>query len=139
MQDVTLTLPMLPDMELTASKTASAMGEHIRMSRDKIDEVQMAVVEATINAFEHSRADDGKVIIHFQVLGNDEDPTGLQITVTDSGIGIADDKLPQLGNGAQPPKLQQRGHGLRIISGLMDEVDIRSDDHGTTVVMTKMR
>ena len=46
MQDVTLTLPMLPDMELTASKTACAMGEHIRMSQDKIDEIQMAVVEA---------------------------------------------------------------------------------------------
>lgn len=139
MQDVTLTLPMLPDMELTASKTASAMGEHIQMSRDKIDEVQMAVVEATINAFEHSGADDGKVMIHFQVLGSGQDPTGLQITVADSGIGISDDKLPQLGNGTRPSKLQQRGHGLRIIRGLMDEVDIRTDDHGTTVVMTKMR
>jgi anti-sigma regulatory factor (Ser/Thr protein kinase) len=139
MQDVTLTLPMIQDMELTASRTASAMGEHIRMSRDKIDEVQMAVVEATINAFEHSRAVDGKVSIHFQVLGTEEDPTGLQITVKDAGIGIANDKLPKLGNGGQPAKLQQRGHGLRIIYGLMDEVDVRSDDHGTTVVMMKLR
>lgn len=139
MQDVTLTLPMLPDMELTASKTACAMGEHIRMSRDKIDEVQMAVVEATINAFEHSGSAERKVHIHFHVLGTDQDPSGLQITVTDSGIGIPNGKLPDLGPDGQPPRLQQRGHGLRIINGLMDEVDIRSNDQGTTVIMTKMR
>ena len=36
------------------------------------------------------------------------------------------------------PLPQKRGHGLRIISGLMDSVDIRSDDQGTTVVMTKL-
>lgn len=139
MQDVTLTLPMLPDMELTASKTACAMGEHIRMSRDKIDEIQMAVVEATINAFEHSGASDHKVSIHFHVLGTESDPTGLQIVVTDAGIGIADDKLPDLGEDGKPSGLQQRGHGLRIINGLMDQVDIRSDAKGTTVIMTKMR
>ena len=97
MQDVTLTLPMLPDMELTASKTACAMGEHIRMSQDKIDEVQMAVVEATINAFEHSGAPDRKVSIHFHVFGEDGDDVGLQITVTDTGIGIPDGKIPKPG------------------------------------------
>ena len=141
MQDVTLTLPMLPDMELTASKTACAMGEHIRMSHDKIDEIQMAVVEATINAFEHSGAPDRKVSIHFHVLGKKHEPTGLRITVTDTGIGIPDDKLPRPENdGGRPPRLpQKRGHGLRIIDGLMDEVDIRTDDHGTTIVMTKLR
>jgi anti-sigma regulatory factor (Ser/Thr protein kinase) len=139
MQDVTLTLPMLPDMELTASKTACAMGEHIRMSRDKIDEIQMAVVEATINAFEHSGASDHKVSIHFHVLGTEGDPTGLQIVVTDTGMGIPDDKLPRMGEDGKPSGLQQRGHGLRIINGLMDQVDIRSDDQGTTIIMTKMR
>ena len=140
MQDVTLTLPMLPDMELTASKTASAMGEHIRMSRDKIDEIQMAVVEATINAFEHSGSADRKVRIHFHVLGTEGDPTGLQITVTDHGIGIPDGKLPMPRNDGRKtaPLPQKRGHRLRIINGLMDSVDIRSDEQGTTVVMTKL-
>ena len=138
MQDVTLTLPMLPDMELTASKTACAMGEHIRMSQDKIDEIQMAVVEATINAIEHSDASDRKVNIHFHVLEPDGQAAGLRITVSDAGSGIPQDKLPS--DGDQPPRFPKpRGHGLRIINGLMDEVDIRTDAHGTTVVMTKMR
>lgn len=138
MQDVTLTLPMLPDMELTASKTACAMGEHIQLSQDKIDEIQMAVVEATINAIEHSDAVDRKVNIHFHVLAPDGEPSGLQITVSDAGTGIPAEKMPK-SDGSPPRVLEQRGHGLRIISGLMDAVDIRTDDHGTTIVMTKMR
>lgn len=142
MQDVTLTLPMLPDMELTASKTACAMGEQIHMSRDKIDEVQMAVVEATINAFEHSGSSDRKVSIHFHVLGTKADPQGLRITVSDSGMGIPEGKLPTPGDDGGDPNLklpQKRGHGLKIINGLMDQVVIRSNAEGTTIVMTKMR
>ncbi len=148
MQDVTLTLPMLDDMELTASKTACAMGEHIRMSQDKIDEIQAAVIEATINAFEHSAAPDQKVSIHFHVLGADNEPQGLQITVRDAGVGIPENKMPKAEAeddakpAALPKKLtlpQKRGFGLLIINGLMDEVNIRSDSQGTTVVMKKMR
>ena len=141
MQDVTLTLPMLDDMELTASKTACAMGEHIRMSQDKIDEIQAAVIEATINAFEHSAAPDQKVSIHFHVLGADNDPQGLQITVRDAGVGIPENKLPKPEDEDRKPLTlpQKRGFGLKIINGLMDEVNIRSDSQGTTVVMKKMR
>ena len=141
MQQVTLTLPMLPDMELTASKTACAMGEHIGMSQDKIEEVQMAVVEACINAFEHSRADDREVEMQLQVLGKDQAPTGLQIIIQDSGIGFSAEKVKKkrrLGQSSDNLP-RKRGHGLRIIDGLMDEVEIRSDDEGTTVIMRKMR
>ena len=133
---------MLPDMELTASKTACAMSEHIRMSPDKIDEIQMAVVEACLNAFEHSEAPDRKVNIHFMVLGSDDDPEGIQITISDSGVGFSPDLIKRRREKAKenrPKAPQKRGYGLQIINGLMDEVDIMSSDDGTTVVMRKMR
>ncbi|MEO1085237.1 MAG: ATP-binding protein [Acidobacteriota bacterium] len=136
MQQLTLTLPMIPDMELTASKTAGALGEHIGMSRDKIDEVRMAVVEACINAFEHSGAREREVHMRLLVLGEDADPRGLEITIQDKGIGF----LPtEIVASKTPDLLQQRGHGLRIIHGLMDDVQIQSDSDGTTVTMTKLR
>ncbi len=139
MQQVKLTLPMIPDMELTASKTACALGEQIGLSADKIDEVQMAVVEACINAFEHSSAADREVKILLQVLASDGEPVGLQITISDHGVGFSSDKLPN-DETEQPRRLpRKRGHGLKIISGLMDDVDIRSNKSGTTVVMRKMR
>lgn len=137
-QHITLTLPMIPNMELTASKTAGALGEHIGMSRDKIDEVQMAVVEACINAFEHSGSDDREVQIQMFVLGEDKDPQGLEIMIRDHGVGFSPQDVTAQ-NGPVSTVPQKRGYGLRIIHGLMDEVDIRSDAEGTTVTMKKLR
>jgi len=137
MQQIKLTLPMIPDMELTASKTAGALGEHIGMSRDKIDEVQMAVVEACINAFEHSRAPEREVQIRLSVLGRDDEPRGLQIIIRDCGRGFDHEEAIQQGTSVSA--MQKRGHGLRIIHGLMDEVDISSDAGGTIVTMKKLR
>ena len=81
MQQVRLTLPMIPNMELTASKTACAMGEQIGLSADKIDEVQMAVVEACINAFEHSDAADREVHVLLEVLGVSDEGGSLRVNV----------------------------------------------------------
>ena len=135
-QEVNLTLPIRPNMEMTASKTATSLAESMGMSADKIDEVRMAVVEACINAFEHSRAEDGRVYITFQVL---EKGKLLQITVQDNGIGFEPDEL-------KTPKIEdklkaarKRGGGIQIIKGLMDEVEIQSSDHGTSVVMRTHR
>ncbi len=84
LREVTLTLPMAPDMEVAASKTATALAEFMRMSPDKIDEVRLAVVEACINAFEHSHARDHKVYITFAVIG-DREPEKLEIRVARPG------------------------------------------------------
>ena len=139
MQQVRLTLPMIPNMELTASKTACAMGEQIGLSADKIDEVQMAVVEACINAFEHSGSADREVHVLLQVLGVGDEPRGLQITIQDAGIGFSPDKIPPRVADETAKVPPQRGYGLKIIDGLMDDVVIQSGAEGTKVVMRKMR
>ncbi|MEM6455309.1 MAG: ATP-binding protein [Acidobacteriota bacterium] len=136
---ITLTLPMAADMELTASKTACALGEHIRMSADKVDEVRMAVVEACINAFEHSKAENEQVRIDFRVLGDESEPDGLEIAVRDSGVGFMPDQVAEPAIEEKLKSNRKRGWGLKIIGGLMDEVNIESDEHGTVVTMRKMR
>ncbi|MEL7058916.1 MAG: ATP-binding protein [Acidobacteriota bacterium] len=137
MQPVTLTLPMITDMELTASHTAGALGRQIGMASDQIDEIKQAVVEACINAFEHSGAIRREVVVQLDVLGTDDAPEGMRISVRDFGTGFNLDR-------ARNPRGERlvdlkRGHGLRIIEGLMDEIHIESDGGGTTVVMTKLR
>jgi serine/threonine-protein kinase RsbW len=138
LREVTLTLPMAPDMEVAASKTATALAEFMRMSPEKIDEVRLAVVEACINAFEHSHAKDHKVHITFAVIGERE-PEKLEIRVADQGVGFRPERV-------EPPRIaeklkaaRKRGWGLKIIEGLMDEVEIDSNLDGTTVVMRKLR
>ena len=138
LREVTLTLPMVADMEIAAGKTASAMAEFMGLGPDKIDEVRMAVVEACINSFEHSAADDKRVYLTFAVTGGAE-PERLQIAVRDTGRGFEPSEVIE-------PKIEEklkaerkRGWGLKIIRGLMDEVEINSDTEGTTILMVKYR
>jgi serine/threonine-protein kinase RsbW len=136
---VTLTLPMAPDMEVAASKAAVSVARSMEMSGDKIDEVRHAVVEACINAIEHSHADDRKVHLTMRILA-DADPQVLEIEVRDGGQGFETESIKGRKSGtAEVPQLRKRGWGLKIIQSLMDEVHIESDDHGTTVVMRKSR
>ncbi|HYU33341.1 MAG TPA: ATP-binding protein [Thermoanaerobaculia bacterium] len=128
MTRVKLDLPMVPDAELEASKTAMKLAESIQMSPDRIDEVGGAVVEACINAIMYSHSE--KVFVTIEVLG-DQDPEKLRITVQDTGVGFSPEN---------PAKRPGGGFGLEIIRGLMDEVEIHSVlGEGTTVVMSKMR
>lgn len=139
LREVTLALPMVPEMEIEASKTATAIAESIRMSPDRIDEVRMAVVEACINALEHSHATDREVYVTFQVLGEGGDPDKLRIMVRDTGIGFSPDVVEEPTITGKLKAVRKRGWGLKIIRGLMDEVEILSGADGTTVVMSKMR
>jgi serine/threonine-protein kinase RsbW len=136
---VELALPMVPEMEIEASRTATAIAEWIGMSPDRIDEVRMAVVEACINALEHSHASDREVYVTFQVLGEEGDPEKLRIMVRDTGIGFSPDVVEEPTIAGKIKAVRKRGWGLKIIRGLMDEVEILSGADGTTVVMSKMR
>ena len=130
-----MTFPMAPEMELLACEKASAVARSMGMSQDKIDEIKMAVIEACLNALEHSQANTREFHVTFSVLGHEE-PEALQITVRDSGVGFE-----PAGRGARKGQLalSKRGWGLSIIEGLMDEVRIESGAGGTTVVMCKAR
>src|SRR5262245_56733434 len=140
LREVTLTLPMLPDMEVAASKTATAMAEYMQMTPDRIDEVRMAVIEACINAFEHSHAEDHKVYMTFEVLGDDGEPELLRISVRDTGVGFEPQAQTKPRIEDKLKASRRRGWGLSIIRGLMDDVAIESETGGgTTVVMSKRR
>jgi len=131
---VELTLPIIPDMELAAIKTADVIAKHMDLGEEKSAEIGMALIEATINAFEHSGSDSGNVEIHFVI----QDDT-LVIKVTDKGRGFdqSNVKIPKI-----EEKLgsdHKRGWGLQLIQELMDTVEFESSSEGTTVTMTKKK
>ena len=140
LKEVTVTLRMAPEMELEACEKASAIAESMSMSPDKIDAVKMAVIEACLNACEHSKAERREIEMVFSILGVDE-PERLQITVRDGGVGFgAEEGGKSAADKDEESKvLHKRGWGLQIIEGLMDEVLIESGSSGTTVVMVKAR
>ncbi len=130
--DVDLIIPMIPDMELTASKTAEAVGEFMELDKDKIDEIKLALIEACINAIEHSKSEDRRVSINFEI-GEEE----LTLYISDRGKGFDLVKVhEELGRGA---RADRRGWGLKIMEELMDRVEVNSDESGTMITMIKRR
>ena len=59
---VELTLPILPDMELAATKTAEVVSKHMGLNEEQTAEISMALIEACINAFEHSKTKEIDVL-----------------------------------------------------------------------------
>jgi serine/threonine-protein kinase RsbW len=138
-KEVCLSIPSAPGMELAATAQAEALGESMRLSRDKIDEVKFALVEACINAFEHAGQSAGRVDVKFRVSQRPGGAEMLEVTVADSGRGFDPARV-------EPPQLEKklrggskRGWGLKFIQSLMDEVEIQSTKNGTTIVMRKYK
>ena len=131
---VELTLPIIPDLELAATKTAEVVAKHMNLDEEKSAEIGMALIEATINAFEHRGSDSENVEIHFVIQGDT-----LVIKVTDKGKGFDPSKvkIPNIEEKLRSDK--KRGWGLKLIQELMDTVEFESTPEGTTVTMTKKK
>jgi len=138
-REISLTIPVAPDMEIVATAQAAAMGEYITMSRDKIDEVKLALVEACINAFEHGHTRDDRVHLTFRVGREEGGVEFLEVEVFDEGRGF-DQSAVEI---PSPEKTfgggQKRGWGLQIIRSLMDCVEVTSGEWGTRIVMRKYK
>ena len=85
---VELTIPIIHDMELAATNTAEVVAKHMQLSEEKTAEISMALIEAPINAFEHSQTETSNVEIHFIIEGD-----MLVIKVTDQGQGFDKSKV----------------------------------------------
>ena len=140
-REVHLTIPVAPEMEIAATAQVAALGEWMEMGRDKIDEVKMAVVEACINAFEHSETPDRKVEIEFRVgVGRGRTrrlPRGGRRRRRATGSTRRASRPPEIATALKSSR--KRGWGIKIIESLMDDVRIESGERGTRIVMRKYR
>jgi len=128
---VELTIPVMPDMELLATQTSAAVAKHMNLGDEKTAEINMALSEACINAFEHSES-KSEIEIHFRISDD-----SLVIQVTDSGKGFDKSKVDIPNIEEKISSNYKRGWGLKLIEELMDTVKFDSSDEGTTVTMTK--
>ena len=129
---VELKLPIIENMELVATQTAEVVSKHMQLDNEKTSEISMALIEACINAFEHSET-KSEVFIHFII--SDE---SLTIKVIDKGKGFDSSKIsiPKIDNKLGSDE-KKRGWGIMLIKELMDSVNYESNEEGTTLTMIK--
>src|SRR5947209_3381052 len=82
-----LTLPMVPDIEIAAARALGNMARELGMSSERIDEMMHAVIEACINAREHSGCADNRIFLRFTGTSHG-DGSRIDIWVTDHGKGF---------------------------------------------------
>jgi serine/threonine-protein kinase RsbW len=138
-REVSMTIPVAPEMEIVATAQAAALGEYIAMSRDKIDEVKLALVEACINAFEHAGCHDEQLHLTFRLGREPKGREWLEVEVLDRGKGFDQTKVEEPSPQKTFSSHRRRGWGLQIIKSLMDEVQINSGDGGTRILMRKYK
>jgi serine/threonine-protein kinase RsbW len=130
--DFLMVVPMGEDNELIAAHTAEQIAKRLTFKPEAINQIKTAVVEACINASEHSFSPDRKIYQRFRVESD-------RLVVTISSRGVVPTNL----NGASPrPETnaaaeERRGWGLKLIRTLMDEVEFERVDDGTSLRMTK--
>ena len=132
-KNVDLSIPMLPDMEITATAVAESLGVFIGLDQDKIEEVKIALIEACINAFEHSKSPERRIDLNFQITDR-----GLRVLISDGGEGFNLDEA-QVRIAEKREKGLPRGWGLTLMNELMDEMDIDTSESGTLITMVKYR
>ncbi|MFN8673616.1 MAG: ATP-binding protein [Candidatus Sericytochromatia bacterium] len=134
-QEIELTVPMIQDIETVIMNTSSSIAKFSEFTQDEIEEMNQALIEACINAVEHSKSEDRKLYIKFIV--NKE-----QITVVfrDNGKGFdmnAVEENPDIKNKLKSS--YKRGWGIKLIKTLMDKVEIETSSTGTILKMTKLK
>ena len=82
-----LTLPMAPDIEIAAARAAGNLARELGMTTEKIDEMTHAIIEACINAREHSCCADNRIYLRFVGTSEGGHPR-IEIWITDHGKGF---------------------------------------------------
>ena len=130
-------LPMSEDTELIAAHTVEQIARRMEFQPEAINQIKTALVEACINAAEHSLSTERKIYNRFRVeddkLVITVSSRGLSVPVSLSENGVAADKNGNGGEGAKG----RRGWGLKLIRTLMDDVEFERVDDGTRLRMTK--
>ena len=127
-----MVVPMGEDNELIAANTAEQIAKRLTFRPEAINQIKTAIVEACINASEHSFSPDRKIYQRFRVESD-----RLVITISSRGIVPANLNGANSGSEAKETAEERRGWGLKLIRTLMDEVEFERVDDGTSLRMTK--
>ena len=122
-----IVIPMDGDAELISAHAVEEIARRHNLDSRSINQIKTALIEACINASEHSLSPDRKIYQRFRV----EDDR-VVLTVSNRGLRLASHLAPN------EPDEGRRGWGLKLMRRLMDEVTIEDVDDGTRIVMTKM-
>jgi serine/threonine-protein kinase RsbW len=138
MGEVRLEIPARADyLGLVRQVVAAAAAVEPRFRDERIDDLRVAVSEATTNAIEaHADLDrDERIVIRCN-LGADR----IEVEVVDRGSGFDPADVEEMPGPDDPARLErEHGLGLPLLQVLTDEAEITSGERGTAVRLVVYR
>ena len=120
-------VPMGEDTELIAAHAVEEIARRHHFAPKAINQIKTALVEACINATEHSHSPDRKIYQKFSI-----EKDKIVITISNRGLRLANKQAQEI-----KPDEGRRGWGLKLMQTLMDEVKFEQVDDGTRISMVK--
>ncbi len=127
-----MTIPMAPDAELVVAKAFEQIGKNIRMDPEVVKQIQLALIESCINAFEHSGSYEKEVFIKITTSR-----TRLEIVTESPGKFFDPEKAEEPDVEEKLHAESKRGWGLRLMKKIMDEVKVERMGDNTRVILIK--
>jgi serine/threonine-protein kinase RsbW len=129
---VELEIPARPEyLSLARLVVAAAASLEPSLRDERIEDLRVAVSEATTNAIESHTALDGEERIVIRCALDDE---RIEVWIVDQGAGFDPASVDELPDISDPARLEiEGGFGLPLMRVLTDEAEIRSSPGGTAV------
>ncbi|MGI8543756.1 MAG: ATP-binding protein [Aridibacter sp.] len=121
-------VPMGEDTELIAAHALEEIARKHSFQPKAINQIKTALVEAFINANEHSHSPDRKIYQKFEVKDDK-----ILITISNRGLRFKGTETKEI-----KPVEGRRGWGLKLMRTLMDDVKFEQVDDGTKISMVKL-
>lgn len=127
---VALTIPAKAEYIVLSRLALSGLARARALEPALVADLKLALTEACSNVVRHAYKEQpaGEVEVRYQL---DEDK--LSVEVVDEGIGFD----PEAAAAAAGDELDEGGLGISIIRAIVDELDIKSGDSGSSLRFTK--
>ncbi|MGH1364926.1 MAG: sigma 54-interacting transcriptional regulator [Calditrichia bacterium] len=118
-------------VELDIAKRAEEIMRHADIPDEKCRGMKRALIEAVVNALEHSKSKIDKLKVDIEITSR-----LVKVMVKDLGTGFNPDVIPDVDPNLKIVSRVKRGWGIYLMKKSVDSLKIDSSSSGTTVTMT---
>jgi len=127
-----MAIPMVKESELVVAQCLEQIGKNLQLNEDAIGQMQIAVIEACINAIEHTKGADNKVTIAVAVEAG-----RLEVSIESAGPEYIVQETGEPFGGPAAAKASGRGWGVKLMKRFADKVMFERTARGTRTVLIK--
>jgi serine/threonine-protein kinase RsbW len=127
-----MALPMVKEAELIAAQGLEQIGKNLNLNPETIGQLQIAVIEACINAIEHSRGSGDNIYV--SVIVDDDQ---LEVSVESAGPEFIIRETGEPFRDQDAAKGPGRGWGIKLMKRFVDDIEFEKTALGTKIVLIK--